>query len=499
MRTKDVVVVGGGVAGLVAARDLAAAGMRVSLIEAAHALGGRVQQTTLAGLPVELGAEAFATRGGAVEALLDELDLVDATVRPERTPAWVLTAQSAHSLPISGALGIPARPLSARKTIGLAAALWVATEPWRPRSAHAPEASVADVARARIGERATTALIAPVVEGVYSASPEHLRFDDQTALASAYARTGSLVRAAREVRSAHLAAGGAVASLTGGMSRLVERLVTEILRLGVTIHTGSPVTELAPAQGAACDNAPDQPGAEPASAGWRVHWEGGNCSASAVVLALPPREIDRLLNGPDKAAAELLPETAPETTADTDGETAVETVALVVDSPALGGAAGRPAPRGTGALIRPDHPRIAAKALTHATAKWAWLRDAAPAGRHVLRLSYGAQGRPPATAGLSDQQAALLALRDASETLGVPLDAAQLVAHARACWSIPARAGLPAVPPGLHCTGEAYAGTGLASVVPHARSVASDVIRASVSSVSSASSTSVAQGARSTP
>lgn len=472
--THDAVVIGGGIAGLVAARDLAVAGLRVCLVEAARAVGGRVRSTVLAGLPVELGAEAFATRGGAVEALLSELGLASEIVRPERDPAWVITAESAHPLPASGALGVPTRPLAACNVLGLGPALWAATEPWRPRRPHAPEASVAEVARARLGARATAALIAPVVEGVYSASPDSLRFNAQGELARAYARTGSLVRAAREVRDANLAAGGAVASLTGGLSRLTDRLVSELRRLGVAAYLGSAVTGL--------DPVPDRPtpagdgaveGAGVGAVGcasWRVRWAGGECLARAVVLAVPPKEVERLLNNQRDTPLSAWPETA------------VETVALVVDSPALGAGTGRDrrrgaghgAPRGTGALIRHDHPRITAKALTHATAKWAWLRDAAPTGRHILRLSYGSRGAPPATAGLGDDAAARLALHDAAEILGVALDEAQLVAHTRARWTVPARAQPPALPAGARCTGEAYAGTGLASLVPHARRIARD-------------------------
>ncbi|KUF08070.1 FAD-dependent oxidoreductase, partial [Leucobacter sp. G161] len=58
-----VAVVGGGVAGLVAARELALAGARVTVLEAAPELGGRVRAVELAGAPFDMGAEAFATRG----------------------------------------------------------------------------------------------------------------------------------------------------------------------------------------------------------------------------------------------------------------------------------------------------------------------------------------------------------------------------------------------------------------------------------------------------
>jgi monoamine oxidase len=53
----DVVVIGGGIAGLQAARDLSAAGLRVTLLEARDRLGGRIYTRRCAGHPVELGAE----------------------------------------------------------------------------------------------------------------------------------------------------------------------------------------------------------------------------------------------------------------------------------------------------------------------------------------------------------------------------------------------------------------------------------------------------------
>jgi monoamine oxidase len=57
MNSPDVIVLGAGVAGLAAARDLTAAGLRVLLLEARNRLGGRIlTRQTLQG-PIELGAE----------------------------------------------------------------------------------------------------------------------------------------------------------------------------------------------------------------------------------------------------------------------------------------------------------------------------------------------------------------------------------------------------------------------------------------------------------
>jgi len=57
MSELDVIVIGGGVAGLTAARDLGAAGRQVLLLEARERLGGRIFTQYANGYPVELGAE----------------------------------------------------------------------------------------------------------------------------------------------------------------------------------------------------------------------------------------------------------------------------------------------------------------------------------------------------------------------------------------------------------------------------------------------------------
>ncbi|RMI02404.1 FAD-dependent oxidoreductase, partial [Cellulomonas triticagri] len=176
----DALVVGGGVAGLVAARELALAGLRPLVVEAWRTAGGVVGVHEVDGLRLDAGAESFATRGGSVAALADELGLSDRVVTPSPHGAWVRLPHGAGPLPRTGLLGIPADPWApdVRRTIGALGSLRASVDRLLPASVGtAPGGSLGSLVRTRAGRRVLDRLVRPVVAGVHAAEPDDVAVD----------------------------------------------------------------------------------------------------------------------------------------------------------------------------------------------------------------------------------------------------------------------------------------------------------------------------------
>ncbi len=88
----DVVVVGGGVAGLIAARELSHVGLSVTLVEARERLGGRIWRRSFAGTQrtVEVGGAWFSTRDmRPLAAELERYGLEVEAAAPPRAYRWL--------------------------------------------------------------------------------------------------------------------------------------------------------------------------------------------------------------------------------------------------------------------------------------------------------------------------------------------------------------------------------------------------------------------------
>ncbi|WP_363321873.1 protoporphyrinogen oxidase [Arthrobacter burdickii] len=463
---RTAVVVGGGISGLVAARTLLQRGVHVTLLERSGRFGGTVDGRMLGGLQLDSGAESFSTRSATVPALADELGLGGRIVSPDASGAWVQLPgkdlrASAQPLPTSGVLGIPADPSDPAiiAVIGRAGALRASLDRVLPVGplATRSKVSLGELVRTRMGDEVLNRLVAPVAGGVFSADPDDLDVDSVApGLRATMARLGSLGAAAGALRTA-APAGAAVGGLVGGMAQLRDALVQELRASGADLRTGEQVTAISSS-----------------GAGWTVTTEHSTLTrhirADGILVATEGRAAVDLLAPVIPAIATERPDPVP----------GVALVTLIVDVPELDAR-----PRGTGVLVARGVQGVAAKALTHATAKWAWLRDEAGPGSHVLRLSFGRVGDTPADVGLVTPDDVLYrhALADASTLLGVPIHDADVLD-----WDVVRWAGaLPHASVGhrervgriralvagrsasLAVTGGWLAGTGLVSVIDDAR------------------------------
>jgi len=465
----EAVVVGAGVAGLVAARELARAGLRTLVVDERDAPGGAVRGHDVAGLRLDAGAESYATRNGSVAALLADLGLADDVVTPEPRGAWAHLTSGDGPLPRTGLLGVPAYPLApdVRRTLGTPGALRAALDLVLPARVGAGATTLGGLVRARMGDAVVARLVHPVVGGVHAADPDDVAVDAAApGLRDARdAAGGSLARAVRRMRAA-APAGTAVEGVAGGVHRLVDALVADVTAHGgVLLTRTSAVSVTREPDGTFLVGTQDRHRPPRASRDLRT---------GRLVVATPGAAT--LLDGLDDAdlGDVRLDDGAP-----------VTLVTLVLDAPALDAA-----PRGTGVLVGPGVGDVRAKALTHATAKWAWTATAAGPGRHVVRLSYGRMTGAAADPALPDGDALVdLALRDASTLLGVPLGRDALAGSAVVRWtqSLPRpsaehRAAVAAVRaaagrmPGVAVCGAWAAGNGLASVVPDAVTAARSVV-----------------------
>jgi monoamine oxidase len=104
MRTEspDVAVVGAGLSGLVAARELTREGLEVLVLEARDRPGGRTQVTEVAGVTVDLGGEWIDEAHAEIRVLADELGLrlVPSSWRKE-SARWYVGGAFSTGMPLS--------------------------------------------------------------------------------------------------------------------------------------------------------------------------------------------------------------------------------------------------------------------------------------------------------------------------------------------------------------------------------------------------------------
>ena len=214
----DVVVVGGGVAGLVAARDLSGSGLSVLLLESSPVVGGKLRLHEVGGVRVDVGAESMLARRPEAVGLVAELGLD--VVHPAAGSAQIWTRGALRPLPRT-VLGVPLE-LDALATSGvlsddgLARARAETVLPLGPA-----DVSVAELLGSRLGHEVVDRLADPMLGGVYAGHADHLSAAATVPQVVAMVREhGSLLAAAAALPPPPPSPPPMFAGLVGGIGRL---------------------------------------------------------------------------------------------------------------------------------------------------------------------------------------------------------------------------------------------------------------------------------------
>ena len=434
------VVVGAGVAGLTAARDLAATGREVIVLEGSSRVGGKLLVGEVAGVGVDLGAEAMLARRPEGIDLAQALGLD--VVHPATTSSSVWTRGALRPMPRS-VMGVPA---DVEQVAGAGVLSDAGVDRLRHETSGRPVAdgedvSVGELVATRLGDEVVDRLVEPLLGGVYAGHARLLSARATAPQLVVWSSGSSLVEAATHALTA--SSGQVFAGLAGGLGRLPLALAD-----GLDVRTGAPVRELRRTPtGFALVVGPTTAAEE--------------VLADEVVLATPAAPTARLLGGVAPAAAADL--------ASVDyASTAIVTLAFrAADVPDL---------PGSGFLVPPVDGRTI-KASTFSFAKWGWVREAGD-GLLLLRTSIG-RHREEHVLQVPDDELVAASLADLADATGLaapPVDTRvqrwggglpqYAVGHLDRVARV--RADVARVP-GLAVCGAAYDGVGIPAVIASAR------------------------------
>ncbi len=267
------VVIGGGITGLSAAWSLVKGGWSVSVYETGDRWGGKVLSSEFGGLDgIDAGADAFLARVPEARALAVELGMGDDLVAPATGAALVVRHGRLHPIPDGLVLGVPAGigGLARSRLISWPGKVRAAADLVLPRRRHGYGDGLGALISARFGQEIADYLVDPLVGSINGGTIDELSLTASTPqIAPVAARSRSLLLGLRQAR-ATTASGPVFLAPREGMASLIDRLVGELTRTGVTMSLGRSITELQAATG----------GRGP---GWTVDGRFAN----AVVVATP--------------------------------------------------------------------------------------------------------------------------------------------------------------------------------------------------------------------
>ena len=250
-------IIGAGIAGLIAAHDLAKAGLRVTVLESAPHAGGRAQTKREAGFALNQGPHALYL-GGAFRAALDRIGVVYAG-EPRDIERHALHEGHLYTLPFGAAALAKTGLLDVADKISFAQIMSAAPK------AHPQSGSFADWLDAQ--------KLRPRVRAVISA----------IARLSSYANAESEVPARAMLDQLRLSLAGTL-YVNGGWQTLVDGLLEKTVSAGAEIRTSAAAEAVTSSGG-----------------GWSVSLANGEkLTADGLILACPPDVAAHLTGQPDR-------------------------------------------------------------------------------------------------------------------------------------------------------------------------------------------------------
>lgn len=293
-----IVVVGGGVGGLATAFRLRQAQPHaaITILEAGDAWGGVIRTTRERGCLLEHGPDSILSAKPAGMRLLADLGLDErlVTTRPEARRS--LIARGTRLLPVPEGFYLLApgrwRAFLASPLVSPLGKLRMALDLVLPRRApDAPEESLAQFVRRRLGREALARLAQPLVAGITTADPERLSVAAVFPQLLEMERDHRSLLLAMRARQAQAPAAGAryglFVTLAEGLGGLIEALVARLA--GCDLRLGAVVSALVRR-----------------GDGWTVALGTGAIEADRVVLALPAHAARALVAPVDAALGERL-------------------------------------------------------------------------------------------------------------------------------------------------------------------------------------------------
>lgn len=170
MQTKvEVLIVGGGIAGLSCAYELKKHGVDALLIEAKNRLGGRIRSERCGRFLIEHGPHTFLSKADALFTLSNELGLNEKLLcsYPSAANRYLALHKKAHKVPAN------LRSFIQTPLLSVAAKIRLLFEPWAQKNSSA-DISVLDFFRRRLGDEAGSLFAHAFVAGVYAGRPDCL-------------------------------------------------------------------------------------------------------------------------------------------------------------------------------------------------------------------------------------------------------------------------------------------------------------------------------------